>query len=139
MKVDSVYLDTEGVFTFMKSLFKTIAQVLFFILLAKLSDELVIWLHLPIPGSIVGILLLFTLLELKVIRLDWIELGSKWLLSEMLLFFIPATVSIINYKSLIQTSGIKIFISIIGSTLLVMLCAGLISQWIADRKERDTV
>lgn len=123
----------------MKSLFKTIAQVLFFILLAKLSDELVIWLHLPIPGSIVGILLLFTLLELKVIRLDWIELGSKWLLSEMLLFFIPATVSIINYKSLIQTSGIKIFISIIGSTLLVMLCAGLISQWIADRKERDTV
>ncbi|NIK76801.1 holin-like protein [Paenibacillus castaneae] len=121
----------------MKSLLRTIIQVLFFILLAKLSDSLVIWLHLPIPGSIVGIIFLFALLEFKIIRLDWIELGSKWLLSEMLLFFIPATVSIINYKSLIAANGIQILISIIGSTLLVMLCAGMIAQRISERKERN--
>lgn len=42
----------------------------------------------PVPGSIVGIGMLFALLKCKIIRLEWIELGSQWLLAEMLLFFL---------------------------------------------------
>ncbi|MWV46309.1 CidA/LrgA family holin-like protein [Paenibacillus sp. HJL G12] len=121
----------------MKSLFKIVLQVLFFILIAQFSDMLVLWLHLPVPGSIVGIIILYALLKLKVIRLDWIELGSQWLLSEMLLFFIPATVSIINYKTLIMNSGLQVLATIAGSTIVVMLCAGLIGQRISKGKESD--
>ncbi|MEF2245719.1 MULTISPECIES: CidA/LrgA family protein [unclassified Paenibacillus] len=119
----------------MKSLFKIIVQVLFLIILAKFCDFLVQWMHLPVPGSIVGIIILYTLLKLKIIRLNWIEMGSQWLLSEMLLFFIPATVSIINYKALIMHSGIQVLATILGSTIVVMLCAGLIGQRISNRNE----
>ncbi|MET3290559.1 UNVERIFIED_CONTAM: holin-like protein [Brevibacillus sp. OAP136] len=122
----------------MNRLLKLIGQVLFFIVIAKLADAVVAWLHLPIPGAILGICALFALLKLKVIRLDWIETGSKWLLSEMLLFFIPATVGIVNYKSLVMTSGLWIALTIICSTIVVMLCSGLIGQMITRRKERMT-
>jgi holin-like protein len=118
----------------MKTLLITAAQVGIFILLAGLSDAIVKWLHLPISGSIVGIIILFALLQLKVIRMEWIELGSKWLLAEMLLFFIPAAVGITNYKSLVVHSGIFIFLSILISTIAVMLFAGLIGERIAGKR-----
>jgi holin-like protein len=121
----------------MKLVLTTSIQVLLFIILAKISNLLVLWLKLPIPGSIIGILLLFTLLKLKIVRLNWIEQGSKWLLSEMLLFFIPSTVAIINYKSLVIHNGLSIAAIIICSTIAVMICTGLVGQLIAVRKERE--
>ncbi|WP_256760169.1 CidA/LrgA family protein [Cohnella sp. WQ 127256] len=118
----------------MRTLLKTIAQVSFFILLAKAADISVQSLQLPIPGSLIGIAILFVLLQLKVIRFDWIDLGSKWLLANMLLFFVPATVHIIEYKNLVMSSGLRIVLTIICSIVIVMVCAGLVSQKLATRK-----
>lgn len=120
-----------------KSAIKTIAQIVFFVVLAKAADFAVELLRLPVPGSIVGIVALFVLLKLGIIKLEWIELGSKWLLAEMLLFFIPATVGIVNYKSLVVQHGISIAFVILCSTFIVMLCAGLTGEWMAGRKERE--
>ncbi|WP_053376307.1 CidA/LrgA family protein [Paenibacillus sp. FJAT-27812] len=121
----------------MGKMLKTAVQVLLFIVLAQLSDAIVAWLHLPVSGSIVGIVILFSLLQLKVIRMEWIELGSKWLLAEMLLFFIPAAVGITNYKSLVIHSGIFIFLSIFISTIAVMLFAGLIGERLAGKRGEE--
>ncbi|GGD89520.1 CidA/LrgA family protein [Paenibacillus nasutitermitis] len=120
----------------MRTLLPLTLQILFFILIARLADHLVIWFHLPVPGSIVGIALLFALLKLGIVRLRWIERGSKWLLAEMLLFFIPATVGIMNYTSLIAHSGLIITATIAFSTVAVMLCSGLVGQWVSGRKEK---
>jgi holin-like protein len=118
----------------MKKLLKTILQIIAFIGIAQLSDIIVQWAHLPISGSIVGIAITFALLQLKVIRIEWVELGSKWLIGEMLLFFIPAIVGIINYRSLVLHSGLWITITIVCSTIAVMLCAGLVVQRMGRRK-----
>ncbi|MCR8630974.1 CidA/LrgA family holin-like protein [Paenibacillus radicis (ex Xue et al. 2023)] len=122
----------------MRLLLKTIFQVVLFIILARISNFIVEWLHIPVPGSIVGIIIMFTLLKLKVLRLDWIEYGSKWLLSEMLLFFIPSTVAIINYKSLVIHSGARIALTILLSTIAVMICTGLMGQLFMLRKRRES-
>ncbi|MFD0678000.1 MULTISPECIES: CidA/LrgA family protein [unclassified Paenibacillus] len=122
----------------MRLLLKTIFQVVLFIILARISNLIVEWLHIPVPGSIVGIIIMFTLLKLKLLRLDWIEYGSKWLLSEMLLFFIPSTVAIINYKSLVIHSGARIAITILLSTIAVMICTGLMGQLFMLRKRRES-
>lgn len=121
----------------MKSLFNLILQILFFILMAQIADHLVEWLNLPVPGSIAGILLTLALLKLKLVRLNWIERGSRWLLADMLLFFIPATVGIMNYTSLIVHSGFVIILTIAASTIAVMLFSGLIGQWISGRQKKE--
>ncbi len=112
----------------------TIVQIAFFIALARLSDALVERLRLPIPGAIAGILLLFALLKLKIVKLQWIDKGADWLLAEMLLFFIPAAVGVVKYKSLVAHSGLRIAAVILISTIAVMACAGWIGERISARR-----
>ncbi|QAY68440.1 CidA/LrgA family holin-like protein [Paenibacillus protaetiae] len=118
----------------MRLLTLTVLQVAAIFILSKIADAIVLWLHLPVPGSIVGIGLLFALLKLRIIRLSWIDLGAKWLIAEMLLFFIPSTVGIVNYESLIQTSGLRLAFIIVASTMAVMLCTGFAAQWISRKR-----
>ncbi|MNI75595.1 Holin-like protein CidA [compost metagenome] len=94
------------------------------------------WLHLPIPGSILGIFVLFALLKTGVIKLDWIEHGANWLLAELLLFFIPAAVGIMKFIPMLEHDGVRIMIVVICSTLIVMISSGLIASRISKRKER---
>ena len=51
----------------------------------------------------------------------------------MLLFFIPATVGVVKYKSLVVHSGLRIAAVILVSTLAVMACAG----WIGEKAARQ--
>ncbi len=138
MKFNDLYFhhrkEMDGI---MMTLTKTIVQVALYILLAKIADLIVEWLHAPIPGSIVGIAILFVLLKLRIVKLDWIELGTRWLLGEMLLFFIPAAVGIVNYRSLVMNSGLQIALTIVLSTAAVMVCSGLIGERIAVRKKEE--
>lgn len=108
--------------------------ILFFISIAM--DSIAKLLHLPIPGSILGIIVIFTLLKSKVIKLSWIEKGANWLLAELLLFFIPAAVGVMKYIPLLESEGVQILIVVIISTLIVMISSGLIASRITKRKER---
>ncbi|ECH9276557.1 CidA/LrgA family holin-like protein [Salmonella enterica subsp. enterica] len=92
-------------------------------------------LHLPIPGSILGIALLFTLLKTGVVKLKWIERGANWLLAELLLFFVPSAVGVMQYIPLLESEGVRILIVVILSTVIVMACSGLIASRIEKRKE----
>lgn len=120
----------------MKMLSKMIFQIaiLFFISLAM--NYIAQWLHLPIPGSILGIFVLFALLKTGVIKLDWIEQGANWLLAELLLFFIPAAVGVMKYIPMLEHDGVRIMVVVIFSTLIVMISSGLIASRISKRKER---
>ncbi|MDQ0089763.1 holin-like protein [Paenibacillus anaericanus] len=108
--------------------------VLFFISIAmnKISQLL----HLPIPGSILGIIVIFTLLKTNLIKLAWIEQGANWLLAELLLFFIPSAVGVMKYIPMLESDGVRILIVVVSSTLIVMISSGLIAVRIAKRKER---
>lgn len=109
--------------------------ILFFISIAM--DSIAKLLHLPIPGSILGIIVIFTLLKSNLIKLDWIEKGANWLLAELLLFFIPAAVGVMKYIPLLESEGVQILIVVIVSTLIVMISSGLIASRITKRKERN--
>lgn len=52
-------------------------------------------------------------------------------------FFIPAFVGIIDYKSLLADHGIAIVVIIAISLLAVMICSGFIGQQLSARKERQ--
>lgn len=110
--------------------FKIVIQVSVLILFSLLGNSLVQWFRLPIPGSIIGLLLIFILLKLQIFHLEWIESGANWLLTELLLFFIPSAVGIIQYKSLIITQGSQFLLVILISTIAVMTSTGLIAELI---------
>src|SRR5690625_512825 len=66
-----------------------------------LGNWIQISLNLFIPGSVIGMILLFILLLIKGVKLTWVEEGATFLINNLALFFIPATVGIIDYFFLI--------------------------------------
>ncbi|WP_342549298.1 CidA/LrgA family protein [Paenibacillus sp. FSL P2-0089] len=90
-------------------------------------------LHLPIPGSIVGLLLLFVLLLLKIVPVKLIENGSSFILAYLPMFFIPATAGIMNHLDIFSGRGLLLIGILVISSVLTMVVTAHSSQWIAAR------
>ncbi|MBH6920720.1 CidA/LrgA family protein [Clostridioides difficile] len=88
-----------------------------------------------IPGSIVGMLLLFLLLQFKVLDLSSIENVSGFFLDNMAIFFIPAGVSLIKSLDLIREIVLVLLLVICLSTLIVMYTTGIIVEKMIKKKE----
>ena len=89
-----------------------------------------------IPGSIIGMLLLFTLFATKMMKPKWIEQGTLLLLRHMPLLFLPVTVGILNFLDVFSGRGFLLIIIALISTVMVMVTSGITSQYLAVRKER---
>ena len=82
--------------------------------------------HLPLPGNVLGCLLLLALLMTGKFQPRWCQSGARWLLSEMLLFFVPEVVAVINYQPLLLGQGWRIALVLIISTALVIGITALV-------------
>lgn len=93
--------------------------------IAMLGNALGTWLHLPaIPGSLLGLVLLYGALHLRWVPLRLVEDGADWLLKHQLLFFVPSAVGILQYTGLLRAAGWRIFTVIGASTVVVMAATG---------------
>ncbi len=90
-----------------------------------------------IPGSIIGMILLFLLLQFKAIKIDSIKEISDLFLDNMAMFFIPAGVSLINSLDLIADNIFVILISITLSTAIVMYITGIIVEKMIQKKSKE--
>ena len=93
-------------------------------------------LHLPLPGTILSLLLLFLMLQFKVLKLEKIENAGNFLLLNMTIFFMPPTVKIIDSYELLEKDLFKIIVIILVSTFLTMGITGKVVQLMIDLKER---
>ncbi|MFK3662281.1 MULTISPECIES: CidA/LrgA family protein [Enterobacterales] len=107
-------------------------QVVLYAGLFVLAEHLVAWCHLPLPANLVGMVLLLALIVCRVVPLKWVRAGSRWLLAEMLLFFVPAVVAVVNYAQLLMIDGWRIFLVIALSTMMVLAS----TAWVVDKVYR---
>ena len=107
-------------------------QVVLYAGLFIFAEHLVTWAHLPLPANLVGMVLLLALIVFRIVPLSWVRAGSRWLLAEMLLFFVPAVVAVVNYAQLLMVDGWRIFL-VIGLSTLMVLGA---TAWVVDKVYR---
>ena len=112
-----------------------ITQLFMLWLLNELGSFLVQWLHLPIPGNVLGMILLFILLLTGVIKLEWIDEASSFLLRHLVFFFIPITVGIMTLGAIFLKSGLLLIFILIVSASIGMIITGTLSQYLAKKKE----
>ncbi|SFU34421.1 CidA/LrgA family protein [Alicyclobacillus macrosporangiidus] len=105
-------------------------------LLAAVCNRVATALHVPVPGSILGCAVLFLLLLFRVVPLAWVEAGADWLIAQLLLFFLPPAVGIIQYPALIRADGWRLLLVILTSTALVMAITGAVADAITRRRQR---
>jgi len=90
-------------------------------------------LHLPIPGPVLGMVLLFITLYFKLLKFDLIQEAGDFLLKNMVVFFIPTTVGLIDNYHLLKNDIFKILIIIFISTLITMIVTGRLVQFLIKR------
>ncbi|WPJ95589.1 CidA/LrgA family protein [Coraliomargarita algicola] len=95
-------------------------QVIALALFCWLAQQFTAKLNWPIPGSLVGLLLLWFLLNRRMLPATWVEHGANDLLQHLMLFFVPAMLALVNRPDLFSMLGVKLLIVVFISTLAVM-------------------
>jgi len=90
-----------------------------------LGDQVARRLALPIPGAILGLAAVLALLAGGWLHPASLRRGAAWMLAEMLLFFVPAVLALLDHRDLFSFLGLKILAAILLGTLVVMVVTGL--------------
>ncbi|WP_304167005.1 CidA/LrgA family protein [Lonsdalea britannica] len=85
-------------------------------------------LPITIPGSIIGMLILFALLSSQILPADWVRPGCHLLIRYMALLFVPIGVGVMSYFDLLRSQFGPIVVSCLISTLIVMVVVGYCTQ-----------
>lgn len=81
-----------------------------------------------IPGSVIGMILLFSALIFKVVKPGKVGKAAKILSENMGLFFIPAGVGLMNSMGLLSQYWMIIVITSVISTILVIASVAFVQQ-----------
>ncbi|MDQ1214209.1 CidA/LrgA family protein [Pantoea anthophila] len=82
-------------------------------------------LPITLPGSIIGMLVLFALLASQILPVSWVKPGCHLLIHYMALLFVPISVGVMNYTDVLTAQFGPIVISCVVSTLLVLSIVGV--------------
>lgn len=123
----------------MKKIITIILQILFIHIFLFLGSAVKAIVSIPIPSAMVGLLLLFLSLLLGIVKLEWVEQGGNWLLAELLLFFVPSAVGIVNYDEMLSWQGFMSVLLIGLSTFIVIGSTAFIAEKLNNWKEREVL
>ena len=90
-----------------------------------------------IPGNIIGMILLFLLLQFKVIKLDKVNELGDLLINNIAIFFVPAGVSLIRSLDLISDNIFVLLMTIFFSTIAVMYITGFVVEKMINNKPKE--
>ncbi len=120
----------------MKRFTRLLIELVVLLAIYFLGCQLAAWLAWPIPGGVVGLGLLLATFASGLIKPAALQLGAGVLMAEMLLFFIPALMSLLDYGGLVRHDGWRILLVIGLSTLAVMLVTAFTVEWVCRWRMR---
>lgn len=107
---------------------KMLIQVLVLCGISLMGNFAAQFLPVAIPGNILGIFILLILLERGIIRMDKIEQGANFLIAELLLFFIPSAIGVMQYQDVLRGDWLQLVFVIAASTAAVLFFVALTAE-----------
>lgn len=89
----------------------------------------------PVPGNVIGMVILLTTLIAGVVQLEWVVEAAELLLSHMAMLFVPVGVAVMLYFDLIAREWLPILAATILSTFVVLAATGLVAKGLAGASE----
>ena len=88
------------------------------------------------PGSVIGMILLFLALCFRLIRPEWIRQASEFLTKNMTVLFLPSAIGIMDQWGLIRTNIVTWVVIMVACWLLVFASAGWTHQAISRIRKK---
>lgn len=105
------------------------------LLLCQLAGEVTVRLvGLPLPGPVLGMVLLFLGLVIRGRVPDGLEQTTRGIFANFALLFIPACVGVMVHLKVIAAEALPIAAGVVGSTVLTLVVAGRLMQALMRRK-----
>ena len=112
---------------------KILRQFGIILLILLLGEAIRIGTGISIPSTVIGMILLFIALLSKLIKLEQIDMISKFLLDHLAFLFVPAGVGLISSLDLIGKAWLPILAIVLISTILVIGITGWTVQLLKRR------
>jgi len=97
------------------------------LLIYQLAGEIsVLLLHIPVPGPVLGMIMLFLTLLLRRSSTESLDAGSSALLSHLSLLFVPAGVGMMVHFDRISNEWLPISVALVLSTVITMAATAAI-------------
>jgi holin-like protein len=93
-------------------------------------------LHLPVPGPVIGMILLFIALRIRHGIPPVLDLTAGHLQKHLSLLFVPAGVGVITYGTLLAREWGAIALALVASTILSIAATALGMTWLVQRGRR---
>ena len=106
------------------------------LVLQLIGEATVALFNLPLPGPVLGMVLLFILLVIRGRSPDALNQVTRGLLENLSLMFVPAGVGIMTHLSMLDKQWLPLSIALILSTLITLGVTGWTMQWLVSRKDR---
>lgn len=105
---------------------KYLRQLMIILIPYLIGTVLQLTLNLPIPGAVIGLILLFLGLQTGMVKAYMIEEVCEFLLSNMSFFFIPAGVGLMTAFGVLKGKWIPFIIIVVISTCLVWIVTAFV-------------
>lgn len=115
---------------------KLLRELLVILVIYFAGEILTKFFKLPVPGNIVGMILLLILLCTDVEKLDTVDTVANFLLEHLAFFFIPAGVGILTSLVVIKDSFIRLLIICFISTIITIAVTALVVDFMTKEKNK---
>ena len=116
---------------------KLYVQLMIIFMISLVGEGISSVFHLPVPGSIIGLVLLFLGLQFKLLRLRHISMVGNFLLANMTILFLPPAVGIMDKFQVIAPYLLPIILIVLGAIVLNVCVIAVVVQLIKTRFEGD--
>ena len=113
---------------------KFLRQFMIILLLSFLGEVLKMFIPLPIPASVYGLVLMLLCLVSGILKTSQVKEAAFFLIEIMPVMFIPAAAGLIDSWKVLQPLLLPILIITVVITIFVMVVTGKIAQMIAQKR-----
>lgn len=113
---------------------KFLRQFMIILLLSFLGEVLKMFIPLPIPASVYGLVLMLLCLVTGILKTSQVKEAAFFLIEIMPVMFIPAAAGLIDSWKVLQPLLLPILVITVVITVFVMVVTGKIAQMIAQKR-----
>lgn len=103
---------------------KMFKELSLLLLYSIIGEGLRMFLHLPVPGSIIGILLLFLSFQTRILKPSAIEDTANFLLNHLTILFVPAGVGLMQYYGAVKYTWPILLGAVVVCSLVSLVAVG---------------